>query len=245
MDSDSVGENIYVGQKAWSFGDRVPESFAQHVSRSVPGYEEGHLLTVQLSDFFVKNDSTCYELGVSTGTLIKKLAKYHCDRGRNHVRWIGVDRELAMIERAELEIESFDPYLKNINLVVEDLKNFQFDTTDYVVSYYTIQFVDPRERQKLFDRIYEALNWGGAFVLFEKIRGSDARFQDILTLLYQDYKLSQGYTPGEILTKARSLKGVLEPFSWQGNLDLLKRAGFVDVQPVFQNICFQGILAIK
>ncbi|MEK7298654.1 MAG: methyltransferase, partial [Candidatus Margulisiibacteriota bacterium] len=41
------------------------------------------------------------------------------------------------------------------------------------------------------------------------------------------------------------LKGVLEPFSTQGNLDLLKRAGFVDVTSVMKYICFEGFLAIK
>src|SRR3546814_18381109 len=89
-------------------------------------------------------------------------------------------------------------------------------------------------RQQLIDKIYQTLQWGGAFLLFEKVRGPDARFQDILTTLYNDHKLKQGYTPDEIVSKARSLKGVLEPFSTQGNLDLLKRAGFADVTTVMK-----------
>jgi tRNA (cmo5U34)-methyltransferase len=97
----------------------------------------------------------------------------------------------------------------------------------------------------LINRIFEALNWGGAFVWFEKIRGNDARFQDILTTLYNDYKLERGFGTDEIISKTRSLKGVLEPFSTQGNVDLLKRAGFVDIQIVMNYICFQGFLAIK
>jgi len=47
------------------------------------------------------------------------------------------------------------------------------------------------------------------------------------------------------VAKARSLKGVLEPFSTLGNLDLLKRAGFVDVISLFKYVCFEGFLAIK
>ena len=45
--------------------------------------------------------------------------------------------------------------------------------------------------------------------------------------------------------KTRSLKGILEPFSTQGNLDLLSRAGFVDVMTVQKYLCFEGFLAIK
>jgi tRNA (cmo5U34)-methyltransferase len=45
--------------------------------------------------------------------------------------------------------------------------------------------------------------------------------------------------------KSRSLKGILEPFSTEGNLGLLRRAGFVDIAPVFRHLCFEGVLAIK
>jgi tRNA (cmo5U34)-methyltransferase len=38
---------------------------------------------------------------------------------------------------------------------------------------------------------------------------------------------------------------VLEPFSTQGNLDLLSRAGFKDVMTLIKYVCFEGFLAIK
>jgi hypothetical protein len=56
-----------------------------------------------------------------------------------------------------------------------------------------------------------------------------------------DFKLEQGFTPDEILAKARSLKGVLEPFSVQTNLGLLERAGFVDTMSVVRPL--GGVLA--
>ena len=68
---------------------------------------------------------------------------------------------------------------------------------------------------------------GEVFVWLKKIRGNDARFQDIMTTLYYDYMLEQKFSSDDIISKIRSLKGVLEPFSTQGDIDLLKRAGFV------------------
>jgi tRNA (cmo5U34)-methyltransferase len=97
----------------------------------------------------------------------------------------------------------------------------------------------------LIDLIYRSLNWGGAFVLFEKVRAPDARFQDIMSAIYVDFKLENGYSPEEVLGKASSLKGILEPFSTQGNLDMLQRAGFVDTMTIYKHVCFEGILAIK
>ena len=114
-----------------------------------------------------------------------------------------------------------------------------------IASFYTIQFISPKKRQDLIDKIYKSLNWGGAFFFVEKVRGSDARFQDILNQTYSEYKISQGFSPNEIIAKSRSLKGVLEPFSTLGNMQLLKRAGFKDVMTVFKYACFEGFLAIK
>ena len=81
--------------------------------------------------------------------------------------------------------------------------------------------------------------------MFEKIRGNDARFQDMMGLIYNDFKLDNNFSPSEIIAKSRSLKGVLEPFSSKANIDLLKRAGFKDITTVFKFICFEGFLAIK
>mgnify|MGYP006158492297 CR=1 FL=1 len=89
------------------------------------------------------------------------------------------------------------------------------------------------------------MNWGGALILFEKIRGADARFQHILNFLYFDFKTEQGIKPKEIINKEISLRSVMEPFTIQGNLDLLKRAGFKDIMPISQYLNFKGFLAIK
>mgnify|MGYP001336674047 CR=1 FL=1 len=81
--------------------------------------------------------------------------------------------------------------------------------------------------------------------MFYKVRGPHPRFQDIITQLYNDFKLRNGFTSEEIVEKTRSLKGVLEPFSTQGNLDLMARAGFKDVVTVQKYLAFEGFLAIK
>ncbi len=81
--------------------------------------------------------------------------------------------------------------------------------------------------------------------MFEKIRASDARFQDIFTLTYNDFKLKNNFSPEEIINKSKSLKGILEPFSDYGKTSLIKRAGFEDFIPIFQWLNFKGYLCIK
>jgi tRNA (cmo5U34)-methyltransferase len=241
----SVGDKITAINAGWSFSGSVAEAFDDHVSKSVPLYREGHKMICGLSDFFVKPGSRVYEIGSSTGTLTFELASHNA--GKAGTSFIGLDVEADMVAKAQdkAQDKTLNGRFENVSFVAEDALTFELEPSDLIVAYYTVQFVKPSVRQILIDKIYKSLNWGGAFILFEKVRGPDARFQDISTSLYNDYKLEQGYNAEEIISKSRSLKGVLEPFSTQGNIDLLKRAGFTDVMTVQKYICFEGMLAIK
>ena len=234
-----VGNGIDADNAGWSFGGTVPDTFVEHIRQSVPFYDEGHALICQLSDFFCGTDSVCYELGVATGELLKKLALHHS--GKPSIRWVGLDREPAMVRAANEHCTD----IENATCLCEDVRLFPFEKADLFVSYYTMQFVPPRDRQQVFTQVYESLHWGGAFIVFEKVRGPDARFQDMLTSLHTDFKVRNGLSADQILSKSRSLKGVLEPFSSEGNIGLLKRAGFVDVMTVYKYLCFEGFIAIK
>ena len=233
-----VGHGITAGSSAWRFGGDVVPQFDNHVRQSVPFYDVGHDLVGKLSDFFIGDHSVCYDLGCSTGELVRQLAGRHAHR--LGTQFIGIDSEADMVTHANQQSAP-----ESVQFVVDDICTTQYQHADLIIAYYTVQFVRPRQRQDLINRLYTALNWGGALILFEKVRGADARFQDIFTTLYTEFKQDQLFTADEILAKSRSLKGVLEPFSTQGNLDMLRRAGFLDIVTVMKYLCFEGFLAIK
>ena len=201
-----VGDGLEVGNANWRFRGDVVAKFDEHVAKSVPFYFEGHELCCSLSDYFVKDGSRVYDLGASTGGLTLALAEHH--RQKEGASFVGLDHEPEMVDAARRRLA--DAELDNASFEVADLADAELDPCDLVTAYYTIQFVRPSVRQQVFDRVYQSLQWGGAFLLFEKVRGADARFQDIATGIYTDYKLARGYTPEEIVSKSRSLKGVLD-----------------------------------
>jgi tRNA (cmo5U34)-methyltransferase len=233
-----VGHGIVAENANWSFAG-ICDNFSDHVRRSVPLYDESHDLICRISDYFVQNNSVAYDLGTSTGQLLGKLAARH--EAKSGVTFIGIDHEEDMIRHARRTVG----HLKNVKFEVGDINLWDYQPCDLIVSFYTIQFVPPRIRQDLFNTLYRSLNWGGAFFLFEKVRAPDARFQDICTGTYNDFKLKNGFSEAEIINKSRSLKGVLEPFSTEGNLGLLRRAGFQDIMTVIKYVPFEGFLAIK
>jgi len=200
-------------------------------------YDEGHDLILRISDYFIHKGSGVIDIGSSTGLLCNKIYKRNIDK---NIRITGIDVSKDMIDYANNHYAN-----KNCSFINDDAINIDFEKPDVIVAYYTVQFIHTAYRQQLINKIYASLNWGGAFFMFEKTRGSDARFQDIITGVYFDYKLEEGYSKEEIMSKFMSLKGVLEPFSTQGNIDMLKRTGFTDINTIFKFVPFEGFLAIK
>ena len=222
---------------AWSFGGKIPNKFERHIAKSVPLYLEGHQIIVRLSDYFLKESSVCYDIGCSTGNLIQKINKHS---NKKKIKFYGIEKEKKMYNYAKLKIKE-----KNIKLINTDFRSVTTKKSDLIISYYTFQFINPSLRQNMLTKIFKSLNWGGAFIMFEKIRGNDARFDNILNSLYLDFKEDNKLSNKDILLKSKSLRGILEPFSDSGNLGLIKRAGFKDIQTIMQSLCFKGYLCIK
>jgi tRNA (cmo5U34)-methyltransferase len=165
------------------------------------------------------------------------LAEHHAFR---NAKFIGIEIEEDMLDKAKSLYQG-----ANLSFVCDDMNTIILEKSDFIVSYYTVQFIHPKLRQQLINKIYNSLNWGGAFIIYEKVRANDARFQDIMSGLYMEYKLEQGYKAEEIIAKQKSLKGVLEPFSTEGNIDMFKRAGFIDIISIQKYMNFEGFLVIK
>jgi tRNA (cmo5U34)-methyltransferase len=200
---------------------------------------QGHELVCLYSDFFLKPDSIVYDIGCSTGQFLAKLARHQPQK--SGLRLVGIDTVEDMIAYAR-KLSAEDP---RMSFVVGNALDVEFDKCDMVIANYTIQFLPPRVRQTLIDLIYKALNWGGGFFMFEKVRAPDSRFQDYASQAYIEFKLKNGFSEAEVINKARSIKGVMEPFSSQGNIEMLKRAGFTDIVTIQKYICVEGFLAIK
>ena len=224
----------------WSFGGKIPKNFDTHIKKSVPFYSEGHQIIIGLSDYFLSKNSVCYDLGCSSASLLTRLSKF---TNKDKIKFYGLEINKDMYKFAKKNLKFSK--IRNIKLYNKDVNNFKLSKSNLIISYYTLQFIHPSLRQKIYDKIYKSLNWGGAFIIFEKVRGNDARFDNILNSLYWDFKEKNQFTSKEIIEKSKSLRGVLEPFSDIGNLGYLKRSGFSDIQTIFQYLCFKGYLCIK
>lgn len=219
----------------WSFGGKTPMMFSEHVRKSIPFYEEGHALIEAISDYFITSGTVYYDLGTSVGELPIRIANRHSGKGR----FIGIDTMPEMIAVAK------DLGKDICEFVVGDILTYLYEKSDFITAYYCLQFIHPKDRLKVVSRIYDSLNPGGAFVMFEKVLSCDARFNEIVCDIYYDMKEKNGFSAEEILEKRRSLKGVMSPISSAANEEMLKKAGFSSVMSIMKYVCFEGFLSIK
>lgn len=231
-------KKIKLENSNWNFSGNVPKNFDKHISKSIPFYDESHNIGLLISDFFIPERGLVYDLGCSTGKFIHSLTNRHSNKT---FRVNGYDEIPGMVKLAKERCKKSS----KVKIYKEDIVNIKFNKPNFITSFFTIQFIHPSKRQMLFNKIYKGLQWGGGFLFFEKVRASDARFQDLTNQIYTEIKINNGFTDSEIINKSRSLKGVMEPFSSSANLQLAKRAGFKDIMSVFKYINFEGFLAIK
>ena len=219
IDAMESGDSIVSQLGGWDFGGNVPSIFDGHVRKSVPGYELAHNCILYLTDPFIRNSSRYIDLGCSTGSLIFKVHERHKNKSFTIE---GYDNEAKMIDTCKQRLDSIAPNCDKISFNLLDLVYEDWGSNvDMCTMVYTLQFIPPSIRQLVVDKIFQNLNWGGGLFLFEKVRGSDARFQDYLNHAYWQYKLNS-FSAEEILGKSMSLVGTMEPFWTEGNLAMLK-----------------------
>ena len=91
-------------------------------------------------------------MGCSTGTLLKKLSDRNFSK--KNVKFFGIDVEAPMVKKQKKKI-------KNCKIIRNDLLKQKISNADLIIAYYTIQFINPRSRQALINKIYKSLNWAG------------------------------------------------------------------------------------
>ena len=125
----------------WNFSGNVPKNFDDHINRSIPLYNEVHLLFSILSDFFIQKNSKIIDLGCSTGTFLNLLYKRHKSI-KKKLKYIGINIIKPMILLAKKKNKK-----NKINFINGDIFNFNLNNACIISSFYTIQFI-PKKNVK-------------------------------------------------------------------------------------------------
>ena len=228
-----------ISKGIWEFDSQVTEVFDDMLKRSIPGFDVMREITTSIAAKFAISETYILDLGCSKGGAIAKLVEV-LDESYKF-------RGIEISEPMRLEAQKrFKDSKSRVEIIDMDLRiNFPKDPTSVVLSVLTLQFIPIEYRQKIVKQVYDCLIPGGAFILVEKVLGSDAVINEILVKEYYDLKGKNGYTEEQINTKRRSLEGILVPVTAKWNEEILAKSGFQSVDSFWRNLNFVGWVAIK
>ncbi len=201
------------------------DNFDNHINKSIPQYDFLVEYIRRISEYFIDRHTNVYDLGCSTGKLLKSMKKM------NNVNYFGID-DSALIPTGH----------EYINFLKKDVFDVDYMNASFITSVFTLQFLPKVKRTELLCKIRNGLNQGGAFVICEKIYASDSMIQAMNTSLYYEDK-SKNFTAEEIYQKELQLR---ENMKCQKFQELMNEVSIIGTPNIFwASYNFIGIIAVK
>lgn len=139
------------------------------------------------------------------------------------------------------------PYNPRVQLTPKDQEYKALDASieenGLVLSVLSMQFMPTAYRPRMLKQIYDGLTDGGALIFVEKILSEN--MDDLMVDLYYEMKRENGYTDEQIMSKRRSLENVLSPLKAEWSVDMMRTAGFRQVDMFWRCLNFCGWIAVK
>ncbi len=225
----------------WTFNGDVTASFDNMLERSIPQYETMRRACYDLTLQHARPNTDIVDLGCSRGEAMAPLV----DKLGVHNRFLGIEVSPPMLDAARERFRGM------INAGVVEIRDFDLRTgyppvaSSVALSILTLQFVPIEYRQRIVRDVYKHTLEGGAFLLVEKVLGASADLDAALVRQYYALKRENGYSDEQIERKRLSLEGVLVPVTARWNEELLRGAGFQQVDCFWRWMNFAGWLAVK
>ncbi len=223
----------------FTFDAQVAAVFDDMVKRSVPGYQTLIEMMGLLVKTYGQNNTNYYDLGTSTGAVSLALGLNNTHKNN---KIIALDNSPDMVRKCQANLKG---KITNFEVICCDIQDIYFDNASIVVLNLSLQFISPKVRQALIDKIYQGLNARGALISSEKIHFDNTQKQAEMANLHLDFKRANGYSELEIASKRQSLENILITDTSKTHLKRFKKAGFSQSFCYFQCLNFASFLAVK
>ena len=222
--------------RPFTFDSAVSAVFDDMAVRSIPCYGELQHATHSLVLHHATPQSSVYDVGCSTGTLLSLVAPNLRNR---HIELIGIDSSSDMLLKAERKLTDDISWIR---LIQSEAHKAKFRRASLVIMNYTLQFVPLDYRPQLLHSIREALLPEGALILSEKICFRSEKSQERYDSLYYGFKRRIVYSEEDIEAKKNALSGVLIPQTLEDHYEALTKAGFRLPEVFLQGYQFVSML---
>jgi tRNA (cmo5U34)-methyltransferase len=239
----------HIPDNKWAFDESVTACFEDMLQRSIPQYDIMRQAVFTLGCHFVHPGGLVVDLGCSRGdALWPFVVKYG-----TFCRYLGVEVSEPMIRAAQArfhEHTASDAYgnTKPVDVEIKslDLRHaYPGGLAQLTLAVLTLMFIPIEYRQEVLRQIYAHTVPGGAFIVVEKLLGSEAEINRMMVAIYHASKREHGYSREDVERKRMALEGVLVPMTAEWNISMLHKAGFRHVDCFWRWFNFGAFLAVK
>ena len=114
------------------------------------------------------------------------------------------------IEESESMAQTWQGYG---DLFVADAAGYDYKNFDVAVCFLVLMFMSLEQRASLIAKLKSKMKSGGASVIVDKLLVDGGYFGTVMRRLTFDWKLRNGASPDQIITKELSLSGVQRPMT--------------------------------
>tara|TARA_R110000796_G_scaffold159388_3_gene276201 strand:- start:21392 stop:22051 length:660 start_codon:yes stop_codon:yes gene_type:complete len=203
------------------------DDFDSHIDLSIQNYSGLIEHIKNISTYFIKDDCKVYDIGCSTGNLIRTLKEHN----KTNTDYIGIDKSSNLTEGRE-------------DVINMDLVDWKAEEYCFGACLFTLQFLDINLRKQVLKEMYDNLKPGGAIIIAEKIFLEDGYIQDVLNFSHYDFKRKH-FNSDVILNKQVDLRYIMRPVTKKENMSMFHTAGFTKITSFWQSLQFKAWILQK
>lgn len=207
------------------------EEMTDFFSKRMDNYEKVHLEHwvkeyAHIADYFEGEIQSLLDIGCGTGLELEAIYQRF-----PKVKVTGIDLSEDMLKKLQAKYKG-----REIELILSDYFEYPFGTEQYDValSFETLHHFKFEKKQKIYDKLYQAIKQDGYYIECDYIACSDE--EEMLCLEQYEYKRRVNKIPDNVFVH------VDIPLTLEHQIELMENAGFKNIKVLYENC---GTMIIK
>lgn len=209
--------------------------YAEGPPRFVPGFSDLHRMTGILLAERAPRDARILVLGAGGGLELKALADAY-----PRWRFVGVDPAAEMLKLAEKRLMEQAASISLHQGYIDDAPEGPFDGA---VCLLTLHFLGAAERQRTVGQIHRRLVRRAPFVAAHSSFPQAEGERELWLSRYRDFAIASGVDPKQADNARAAVSSNLALYSPEEDAEILRAAGFREVQQFYAALSWRGWVA--
>ena len=216
-------------------GFEVPaavQRYAENPPRYMPGYADMQRMAAVLLAEHAPDDGTLLVLGAGGGLEMKAFAEL-----QPRWRFVGVDPAPEMLKLAQATLGSEASRAEWVEGYIDNAPTGPFDGAACLL---TLHFLDSAERLRTLKEMRRRLVPGAPFVAAHSSFPQEPGQREVWLRRYAEFAIAKGADPAHAYQAHRAVGDNLDLLSPEADAELMREAGFRDVELFYAAFTWRG-----